>query len=104
MKLKLLNWIVAAYLLLVVPAGASEWGCKVMLCLANPEGWASVSDCVPPVTAYFACKSGWFFSCIRPTCPEAGSGMIDDKDSWKAILSKIKNHPELKLSPIPLAG
>lgn len=31
------------------PCHASEYGCKVLLCLANPDGPTAVSECVPPI-------------------------------------------------------
>jgi hypothetical protein len=31
------------------PAHASEYGCKVLLCLANPNGPMAVNECVPPI-------------------------------------------------------
>jgi hypothetical protein len=37
----------------VIPARADTAGCTVVLCLANPAGWAALDECVAPVTAYF---------------------------------------------------
>ena len=34
-------------------AHASDHGCKVLLCLSNPNGWAEISQCVPPVQKLF---------------------------------------------------
>ena len=31
-------------------ASASDYGCRVLLCLANPAGPAAVSQCVPPIS------------------------------------------------------
>jgi hypothetical protein len=31
-------------------ASASDYGCRVLLCLANPAGPTAVSQCVPPIT------------------------------------------------------
>ena len=31
-------------------AAASDYGCRVLLCLANPAGPTAVSQCVPPIT------------------------------------------------------
>lgn len=36
--------------LLVNSAKADEWGCQVLLCLANPNGPTAVGECVPPIT------------------------------------------------------
>lgn len=33
--------------------GDQEWGCTCLLCLANPNGWKSVSECRPPVKKLF---------------------------------------------------
>lgn len=32
------------------PAAASDWGCQVLLCLANPGGPTQYGACVPPIT------------------------------------------------------
>ncbi|WP_081082374.1 hypothetical protein [Burkholderia diffusa] len=34
-------------------AHASDYGCKVLLCLANPNGPKAVSECVPPIDQLF---------------------------------------------------
>ena len=34
-------------------ANASDYGCKVLLCLANPNGPKAVSECVPPINQLF---------------------------------------------------
>ncbi|MER9335285.1 hypothetical protein NKJ06_15005 [Mesorhizobium sp. M0293] len=52
------------------PARADDFGCEVLLCILNPQGWASVGECVPPVERAFrmvAHGEPW------PQCPEAGS-------------------------------
>jgi hypothetical protein len=52
----------------VVAARADQAGCTVVLCLANPAGWASIPDCVAPVRAFFRrlAKGGG-----APSCGEA---------------------------------
>jgi hypothetical protein len=50
------------------PVRADTFGCTVLLCMLNPQGWASVPYCVPPVQAAFALiakRRPW------PQCPEA---------------------------------
>ena len=50
-------------------ARADTFGCTVMLCVANPAGWASVGACIPPVTQALrrvARGGSW------PSCPEGG--------------------------------
>lgn len=52
----------------VAPARADTFGCTVLLCMQNPQGWASVPYCVPPVQKAFALVASrrpW------PQCPEA---------------------------------
>ena len=52
------------------PARADTAGCTVVLCLANPAGWASVSECVAPVEAYFRSIRRKF---RPPQCAESGA-------------------------------
>ncbi len=40
-------------LLIGPPASASDYGCKVLLCLANPNGARAVSECRPPIDQLF---------------------------------------------------
>lgn len=60
----------AALSLPVLPARADTAGCTVVLCLANPAGWASVGECVAPVTAYFRSIRRKF---RPPQCAESGA-------------------------------
>ena len=58
------------------PARADTFGCTVLLCMLNPQGWASVPYCVPPVQAAFALiakRRPW------PQCPEANLSAQLDK-------------------------
>ncbi|CAG0933617.1 hypothetical protein RHDC3_02631 [Rhodocyclaceae bacterium] len=32
-----------------VPTATHDWGCEVLLCLANPAGPTAVAECVPPI-------------------------------------------------------
>jgi hypothetical protein len=54
-------------------AGASEWGCEVLLCAAssNPS-WRSVAECHSPMERLIDAMKRPGFS--WPTCPEGGSG------------------------------
>ena len=52
------------------PARADTAGCTVVLCLANPGGWAAVAECVAPVTAYFRSIRRHF---RPPMCSESGA-------------------------------
>lgn len=47
-----------------------EWACTCLLCLANPNGWRSVSECRPPVKKLFKHLKKH----SMPKCPNAGSG------------------------------
>ena len=37
-------------ILLTSQAQASDYGCRVLLCLANPAGPTAIAQCVPPIT------------------------------------------------------
>ena len=54
----------------VQAARADTAGCTVVLCLANPAGWAAVDECVAPVQAYFRSIRRKF---RPPTCSESGA-------------------------------
>src|SRR5262245_40805972 len=54
------HWIVCSVLCAVangasaqgvpgIPAPTHDWGCEVLLCLANPNGPEAVAPCVPPI-------------------------------------------------------
>lgn len=72
--------IFAAATALAPLARADEFGCKVLLCILNPNGWSSVGECVPPVERALrmaARGKGW------PQCPEAGSRGSIGYERWK---------------------
>ena len=58
-----MNTVARRALILAVLAGttttcaklssADEWGCTVVLCLANPAGYAAISECVEPIRQMF---------------------------------------------------
>jgi len=50
-------------------AGASEYGCTVLLCLANPAGPTAVGQCVPPINRLW--DDLWHRRGF-PTCEEGG--------------------------------
>jgi len=51
-------------------AHADDWGCQVLLCLANPQGPTAVAQCVPPITKLWtALAAGHPF----PQCSMAGA-------------------------------
>lgn len=47
-----------------------EWACTCLLCLANPNGWRSVSACHSPVKRLFDHLKRH----SMPKCPQAGAG------------------------------
>ncbi len=51
-----------------------EWGCQVLLCLANPNGPKAVSECLPPINKLYSCFYRIHNPCAFPTCPMAGEG------------------------------
>jgi hypothetical protein len=52
-------------------AQADDWGCQVLLCLANPGGPTQYAACVPPITRLWdALSHGGAF----PTCAMASGG------------------------------
>jgi hypothetical protein len=53
-------------------AQASDHGCQVLLCMANPGGWSKIGECAPPMKKLFKdLAKGKAF----PTCTfENGSG------------------------------
>lgn len=66
--------------LMAAPAAhASDYGCKVLLCLANPNGPKAVSECVPPINQLFHdLARGRSF----PTCDLASSPSAPGGPSW----------------------
>jgi len=75
MKNLLLNSLVGAccilspYLISGSKAQASDWGCQVFLCLANPGGPTQFAECQPPIQKLWReLAKGWSF----PTCSGVG--------------------------------
>ncbi len=62
-------------------AHASDYGCKVLLCLANPAGPTAVGQCVPPISQLWR-------DLARvpprpfPTCDEARPAMATQNETW----------------------
>ena len=52
------------------PARADTSGCTVVLCVANPAGWAAVDECVSPVAANFRSIRRQF---RPPMCVKSGA-------------------------------
>lgn len=65
-----------------IPAATHDWGCEVLLCLANPAGPMAVSACVPPISRlYRELARGHTF----PTCRLASGpkGQSYAKMAWR---------------------
>jgi hypothetical protein len=64
-------------------ARADDWGCQVLLCLANPGGPEQYSECVPPIEKLWqALRHGDPF----PTC-ELGSGGSQGTSAFNTFAS-----------------
>lgn len=53
-------------------AEASEWGCKVLLCLASPNSPTEFAECRPPIEKLYDCLKDP--DCGFPSCSMAGGG------------------------------
>lgn len=49
--------LLLAFILSSSAVKADDWGCEVVMCLANPAGPMAASACVPPITRLFAALS-----------------------------------------------
>ena len=49
-----LVWSLAVLIAAPAAVRAADWGCEVLLCLANPAGPMAASYCVPPIQKLFA--------------------------------------------------
>jgi hypothetical protein len=58
-----------------VAAHADDWGCTVVLCLANPKGPTAVSECVPPIKKLWSelAKGHAFPSCDMNSSGASGN-------------------------------
>ncbi len=65
--------------LLAGKASASDYGCRVLLCLANPAGPTAVAQCVPPITQLWRDLAR-----LRPfpTCDEARPAQAVQNTTW----------------------
>ncbi|MEO8921576.1 MAG: hypothetical protein ABI330_01875, partial [Caldimonas sp.] len=62
-------------------AYASDYGCKVLLCLANPAGPTAVSQCVPPITQLWR-DLAHVPPRPFPTCDEARPAIAVQNTTW----------------------
>jgi len=64
-----------------ITALASDYGCRVLLCLANPDGPTAVAMCIPPITQLWR-------DLARvpprpfPTCDEARPAIAVQNETW----------------------
>ncbi|UVW30679.1 hypothetical protein [Massilia sp. H6] len=66
-------------LILIIPIGsvrASDHGCTVLLCMANPAGPMAVMECVPPIKKLFRdlARGKAFPKCDMASAPDAPGG------------------------------
>jgi len=59
----------------VIPTPTHDWGCEVLLCLANPAGPTAVSACVPPIRRLWRhlARGRAFPTCAMATGPNGRS-------------------------------
>lgn len=62
-------------------ADASDYGCRVLLCLANPAGPTAVAQCVPPITQLWRDLSRVPPNPF-PTCDEARPAIAVQNTTW----------------------
>ena len=74
--MKMKSWLIGAFLAgATLAANASDYGCKVLLCLANPNGPTAVAECVPPITQLWDDLAHFrgFPTCDMASGPQGGS-------------------------------
>ena len=62
-------------------ANASDYGCRVLLCLANPAGPTSVAMCVPPITQLWR-DLARIPPNPFPSCDEARPATAVQNETW----------------------
>ena len=67
--------------LLTGQAQASDYGCRVLLCLANPAGPTAVAQCVPPITQLWR-DLAHVPPRPFPTCDEARPAQAVQNTTW----------------------
>lgn len=75
MKLSIATSALVAFFFFSAPVSASQYGCQVALCLANPGSPTEHADCVPPIRKLqrdLARGRGF------PSCPDAGNSGSSD--------------------------
>lgn len=74
MKRLFLGFAGAVVMFIGPAAHASDYGCQVLLCLANPNGPRAVSECVPPINQLFRdlARGRSFPTCELAESPSGG--------------------------------
>ena len=80
-KLRAYPAVAAAALAFASQAGASDYGCRVLLCLANPAGPTAVGQCVPPITQLWR-DLAHVPPRPFPSCDEARPAIAVQNETW----------------------
>lgn len=75
-KILLIPLVAATFAIQTEVAKADDWGCTVLLCLADPRGAMTESECVSPIKKLYRhlAKGGGFPSCLLAGDPDEGKG------------------------------
>ena len=70
------NWLCASICCVASLSAHADWGCEVVLCLANPQGPTAVSECVPPIEKLWSelAQGHGFPFCDMNTSGASGNG------------------------------
>jgi len=68
-------------LLASMPASASDYGCRVLMCLSNPAGPTAVAMCIPPITQLWR-DLARLPPQPFPTCDEARPAIAVQNETW----------------------
>jgi hypothetical protein len=80
---------------------ADVMGCTVLLCLASPTGWASIPECVSPVSSFLnAIKKKKASS--TPNCPEQYSGVTTSVVQGERVYTLTSPDGTIQKIAIPL--
>lgn len=75
MRLKL-SMLIGVVMATSMPAHADDYGCTVLLCLANPAGPMAVAECVPPIKKLYRdlARGRAFPTCQMASAPDSPGG------------------------------
>lgn len=83
-----------------VMANDDDWGCEVLLCLANPTGWEALKECHPPIKRLFSelkKRKAKFPRCTQANGMEVKQGFQEFRDCPAAF----PNHVGYKVHSTP---